>query len=321
MSLISKLTPINLDAEKQRFFELNFRYNPQFQYSESIKLNWLTKYGLPETKLIQLANKVVKLAYKTYNYMELNRPKSKILTPDQVYKLTKRFLKIHQLNKRFQIVIDRNISSKAAVTGKLIKFYPNVKFDHESLLGTLYHEIGTHVLRRINYEKQPWYKRKKQYGLTHNYLKTEEGLAVIHGYLPRQNKLMHRSALKYLAVEQAQKTSFRELFVWVNQYLNDPQQSWRSCVRLKRGLIDTSQPGGFTKDLLYFAGFVKVWQWLKKHQFDPTELYYGKVAIEDLELVKKLQPHYQPILPSFYIVDKKKYTQQLREMGQVNFLE
>lgn len=321
MSLIQKLTPTNLNEEKQKFFKANFKYEPQFTYLEPIDPKLLAKYGKPTEPLSKLAEKILNQAFKNHTYQELVEMEGEVISSSQTYNLIQKFLKMHQLENRFQIIADPNISSRATATSNSIKLQPNTKFRKEGILSMLYHEIGTHVLRRINYEKQPWYKKKKQYGLTHNYLKTEEGLAVIHGHLPRTNKLMWRSALKYLGVAKAYQLSFSQLFAWISQYRHRPEANWRFCVRLKRGLTDTSQPGGFTKDLVYFAGFVKVWHWLSEHNFMIDDLYYGKLALEDVEIAKKLNPNYQPVLPSFYLADRKAYKKNLKEIGRVNFLE
>ncbi len=320
MSLIQKVTPTNVAEEKLKFFKKNFHYNPKFQYLEPVNSKWLTRYGLPKPKLIKLASKIVNLSYKDATHSQLKSNEGESLDNGTVYKLIKQFLALHQLENRYQVIVDPNISSRTTATSNAIKLHPDAKFSKEGLLSMLYHEIGTHVLRRINYEKQPWYKKKKKYGLIHNYLETEEGLAVIHGHLPRNNKLVYRSALKYLAVAKAQKLSLDKLFSWTNQYIDDPEHNWRFCVRLKRGLVDTSQPGGFTKDLLYFAGFVKVWHWLKEHDFNPTDLYIGKVALEDIEKAKSYNPKYKPIMPSFYLANPNEYKQKVKEIGKVNFL-
>ncbi len=320
MSLISKLTPTNLEEEKHRFFEKETVYNPIFKYRQPIDKAILVRYGLPQAHLVKLAQRIVQKAYQHKNHLALVENEGKLLDTSQVYRLTKKFLQMHQLDKRYQIVNDATINSIASVTSNLIKFHPDTKFREKTILSTLYHEIGTHALRRINYEKQPWYKKKKQYGLTHNYLETEEGLAVIHGHLPRNNQLVYRSALKYLAVARAQKADFQSLFKWALPYFGDTNLAWTFVVRIKRGLTDTSHPSGFTKDMLYFSGFVKVWHWLKEHDFDPTDLYIGKVAIEDLVTAKKLNPRYQPILPSFYRVDPNSYKKAVATIGKINFL-
>ncbi len=37
--------------------------------------------------------------------------------------------------------------------------------------------------------------------------------------------------------------SFSELFHDLGQFVMDPEIRWQYCVRVKRGLVDTSEPG------------------------------------------------------------------------------
>ena len=51
---------------------------------------------------------------------------------------------------------------------------------------------------------------------------------------------------------QASRLSFRELFEELQDYIDDPQRRWEECLRVKRGLHDTSLPGAFCKDQVSF---------------------------------------------------------------------
>jgi hypothetical protein len=67
-----------------------------------------------------------------------------------------------------------------------------------------------------------------------------------------------------------------------------------------RGLTDTSQKGAFSKDLVYFEGFIEILKYLQKNDADPSKLYFGKIAVQDIKKVEKLAI-VQPILyPNFY---------------------
>jgi hypothetical protein len=54
------------------------------------------------------------------------------------------------------------------------------------MAGVLNHEIGTHLVRRLNDNKQIWYNQRSRYGLQ-PYLATEEGLASINSVLDQAN--------------------------------------------------------------------------------------------------------------------------------------
>jgi len=42
--------------------------------------------------------------------------------------------------------------------------------------------------------------------------------------------------------------SFKELFKDLETYIDDPKVRWIYCIRVKRGLVDTSKLGGMFKD-------------------------------------------------------------------------
>jgi hypothetical protein len=47
---------------------------------------------------------------------------------------------------------------------------------------------------------------------------------------------------------QASKMSFVELFNDIKKYIDDKYSRWKFVLRVKRGLMDTSEPGGLYKD-------------------------------------------------------------------------
>ena len=57
-------------------------------------------------------------------------------------------------------------------------------------------------------------------------------------------------------------------------------------VRLKRWVIDVSQPYVFNKDIVYLKGFLQVQDYLKNGG-KLNELYFWKINIEDLSQLKK----------------------------------
>lgn len=319
MSLLSLLTPQNLFEERTKFFA-DPSYNPQFIYEDDIPEDELAVYGVPQARYIKLAKKIVKVAYSEQTEAELDEARGKELTKEDVTKKIKLFLKMHGLEKRFGIIWSSSFVARTSINSTTIKLRLPVNFREEDLLGMLYHEIGTHGIRRINYEQQPWFKKKKKYGFS-SYLKTEEGLAILHALFPLTNKLAYSSALRYLAVAEAQEGSFVHTYQYLSQYIKDPDRCWTATFRQKRGLSDSSLPGGYTKDLVYFEGMVDVWSFIKEHDFKIDDLYLGKLAMEDMEKAKEMNPEFGPLLPSFYVTDKAKYKKQMLKIGQINMLD
>jgi hypothetical protein len=319
MSLIQQLTPINLLEEKAKFFADN-SYNPQFIYEEPIDSESLTKHGLPSLKLLELAQEVTDETFFGRNEHELQMLEGKALDQDDVHQKISDFLKIHRLDKKINIIWSHSFLSRTTITSDSIKLRLPVDFRRLGLLGMLYHEIGTHALRSVNYEQQPWYKRKKKYGFS-EYLVTEEGLASLHGLMPQTFPSAYTQAIRYLAVGIAQQKSFVEMWNYLGKYIENPERRWIICVREKRGIRDTSQPGGFTKDLVYFEGVVKMWRWLNQNNYRLNELYFGKLAVEDLAKAVELNPDYEPVLPSFYTIDPSEYAKKIEAIGTLNKID
>lgn len=318
MKVLRKLIPSNVQQEKQKFLA-DDSYNPQFEYSTAPEMFELDSYGYPKPELVAKAQEVLDKAYFGRNERDLLMMQGKVLTQSEVTEKFTNFLRLHHLENRYKISWSSSFLSRATMTESSINLKNGAEFRKEGILGTLYHEIGTHALRRINYEKQPWFKRKKKFGFS-SYLKTEEGLAILNSLVPQSFKSAYSSALRYVAVAYAQEHSFAELSKLLSKYMESPERRWNLILRLKRGVTDTSQPGGFTKDLTYFEGMVEVGRWLDQNNYNLAPLYFGKLAVEDIDRAYELNPGYSPILPSFYLVDPEKYGRTMREILEYNEL-
>src|SRR5258708_3038260 len=186
MSIVDDLTPINLLQEKEKFFA-DQKYNPQFVYEKEVSKKTLTKYGLPKKEITDLAEAILEKTYFGRNEQELFMLEGSRISQQEANKKIKIFLSLHKLDKRFDVVWSSSFVSRAMMTSTTLRLRLPVDFHKEGLIGMIYHEIGTHALRRVNYEQQPWYKKKKEfcYG---EYLVTEEGLAVLHALIPHSFK-------------------------------------------------------------------------------------------------------------------------------------
>ncbi len=316
MSVISDLIPTNLNEEKEKFF-LDNSYNPQFVYENEVSKEKLYEYGKPNKKYLELSKHILDETYFGRNEHDLNMMEGPLMTQSYTEKAIKTFLHMHQLHKKYKVTWSSSFISRTTINKDTVKLKLPANFRKEGLLGMLYHEIGTHALRNLNYEKQPWYKRKNKFGFS-NYLRTEEGLATLHSLIPHAHKSAFTSAIRHLAVYYAQNSSFSETWRKLGKFVQDPERRWTVTIRQKRGLTDTSKPGGFTKDLVYFEGMVETWDWLKNNNFDITNLYFGKLAKEDIDLALKLNPNFSPKLPSFFTLNKNKYADEIKKIGVFN---
>mmetsp|Transcript_764 Transcript_764/g.816 ORF Transcript_764/g.816 Transcript_764/m.816 type:complete len:119 (+) Transcript_764:298-654(+) len=116
--------------------------------------------------------------------------------------------------------------------------------------------------------------------------------------------------------------SFVELFSDLEKYIDDPKRRFKFAMRVKRGLTDTSQPGGFYKDKVYLKGAVDILKNRKSLNFD--ELHCGKLSALDLlkiqEGEKKIKIVKEKVKLPLFLTDLPKYLKQIDEIAQTNFI-
>ena len=74
--------------------------------------------------------------------------------------------------------------------------------------------------------------------------------------------------------------SFVEMFADLEKYIDNPLSRWKFTLRLKRGMIDTGEPGGLYKDQCYLEGAVNFLE--SRKEIDIYSLFCGKISLEDL---------------------------------------
>ncbi|KUK77522.1 MAG: seg [candidate division WS6 bacterium 34_10] len=179
----------------------------------------------------------------------------------------------------WSVATSKNISKngiKVGIKRKQILVDSNITRSEFKIKKTLIHEVGTHVLRSIN-GFETGFPALGNANLT-SYLDIEEGLATWNeesmGYLT--DKWLKKKAGMVWAIYLGENLSFRELYNALSgNFLK--YSSWDIVYRVKRGLGDTSYPGIYGKDIVYFRGFRKVKRILEK---DPTmyeKFYAGKI--------------------------------------------
>ena len=166
---------------------------------------------------------------------------------------------------------------------RLISVGKNLNWDYCNIDNTLAHEIDGHVIRSINAKKQ---KKKAFQANLPFYIKTEEGLACYLGdYCAKdgQTSLKHH-AIKYLAGYFALSNSFYETYNFLIDHGFTKELAFQRTFRLKRGLTDTSMPGCFAREAMYYEGMVEVKDYLDGGG-DIRKLYLGKVGLEYIDIV------------------------------------
>ncbi|MBN2142335.1 DUF1704 domain-containing protein [Candidatus Woesearchaeota archaeon] len=243
-------------------------------------------YGIPSEELVLKAQEI----------MNTPPPESEESTnSDEVIKVATEALE--KLGLKEWRIVEGNISANAFVLAnfKRIRVRKDDAMPKNLLKRMLIHEIGTHVFRAYNGSKQPSYLFETGFP---NYLSTEEGLAV---NMEERYGFMHGGMLKTyagraVAVHMAQTRSFREIFKHLRKHFSE-REAWKITMRAKRGLKDTSKPGGNTKDYIYLQGYFEVKEFLEKEGDEGLRrLYRGKVGIKDLEAVEKVPGLKEPVL-------------------------
>ncbi len=178
----------------------------------------------------------------------------------------------------------------------------SARFSENSIKRYLYHEIRTHVFRAENGKRQPLTIFLSGFP---GYSETEEGLAVYNEYA---NGLLDPETLKkysarVIAASMVPHASFSEIFEEMLRHF-PPEKAYTITQRVKRGMIDTSLPGGYTKDYIYLSGFLKVRDFLQTRPSKSAALktlYCGKIGLENFEMARDLlergflkMPRYPP---------------------------
>jgi hypothetical protein len=318
MLKLTDLNPLNLNTEKEKFFTSNFTYNPQFVYTKAIDREELTKYGRPKLLHLWLANKIVK-KFVSSQTQPTTQPVQDYLTQAEITTILTERLRYYHLEHDYQLVFSPEFVSRISVNNKsqTIKIRLPVTVNRFEIESTMRHEIDTHILRQVNYRQQIWFKQKNRYGLG-PHLRTEEGLALINELTSNHSKLAYKSALNYLAVDLALKNDFVSVFHFFYQTWHDADRAWLWTTKKKRGLTDTSQAGGYTKDLVYFEGFLQVLWFLHTHHYDPTALYVGKISHTDLKKIRSLPQANSLLLPKEFRENQAGYQTSLKQIVKEN---
>jgi len=335
--LLSHLKPTNLKEENTKFL-LDPSYNPQFEYkilsfdpnnfysrlkrlefpdspigilwekkadeiSRKIKLlesrdtpeftqKSIALYGGPSEALVKEALAEIETMPKEF------KDTGKAFTAKEAKKVFEKAIQDYGL-KGWRVNLKEDLVSDA-IAGKenTILIRSGATFYEDRLKGTIAHEIETHSFTAMNGALQPY--KIFQRGLA-DYLTTEEGLAVYNQELTESSETIKKywPASSVVGIYEAMKGSFVEVYQRIVELGFGSERAWRVALKAKRGIGDTSKPGAFTKDFVYYKGFKMVKDFVDKGG-DLKDLYYGKINLDDLETVKKVKGLKAPMyLPSY----------------------
>ncbi len=230
-------------------------------------------------------------------HSEVKPDQSQTLDTKKTIEILNEFLKEKKLAHWKIKILEDSVADIQVTKKNIILLKKGAKFKINRLKALLAHEIGTHVFRYENGKLQPLEIFARG---TANYLETEEGLAIWN-----QNQLNLNLGEKYItpallivAIFMAEKMSFKDLYQYLRSTYNiNKELAWKCCLKSKRGFTDTENFGAFTKDACYYTGNKKIEKFIKE-KGNIKDLYIGKIAIEDLELIGQLEN----IQPSKFIL-------------------
>lgn len=170
---------------------------------------------------------------------------------------------------------------------KQVRLREGEHYSHQEISRLLVHEIGTHVFRYVNGERQPL--RMMRLGL-HGYMNTEEGLATWHeAQLGVQDaQVTRRYALRAIAASMSLSHSYSDVFLALTRH-TDVDEAFNIVTRAKRGFTDTSEFGAHVKDHVYLRGYLEIERFLQAHPQEHPYLMSGKIAIDTLSAVHELE--------------------------------
>lgn len=193
------------------------------------------------------------------------------------------------------------VSSGKLLIGQSLALAP------ERVDALLQHEVGTHVLTFVNGAAQPFVQLSR--GLA-DYDELQEGLGVLAEYLVGglTAARLRLLAARVLAVDsRLQGAEFVETFRQLNRdHAFSPRTAFDVSVRVH-------QCGGFTRDMIYLRGLVRLVEYLRDGgELEP--LYVGKIAARHLEAMRELRERGvlrpTPLLPRF--LDRPEARERLR---------
>jgi len=314
-SLLLRLRPTNLEESKERFFASGYTEAPRFTYAydeEEVQKAFEDNSDVC-FELLPEAKRILQKVQDEYGGPEAFLQKlygTEKISSEEMRAEIDAYIKDHHVEDKVEIrIVESSLSAANVVKpgdgGKYIVNIASTPISKTLVPGICDHEVGTHLLRMMNDEHQAWHGRRDNYKLSNPWT-TEEGFATLNTYQTMPVKLMYTQALGYWSVCRGAQIGFVELFKEISEYVSDPNRVWQKCVRIKRGMTDTSLPGAFYMDQAYFKGAVEILRHLDEVDFG--RLYGGQLALQDLDKVHFIQRKEVVRLPRFMSTPKKMET-------------
>ena len=341
LPILSIFNPINIQEEKQKFIDAQWKYTPEFIYNpfkfdidelmHQLKIIDIPSVPLSEIFFRKQQEIMLKLQllqahknndhkyftqasqdlYGTVNAESFDKAKDKIANKEKIEEEpTMSEDDIRSDIKKFNHIY--NIKLKFRVADVTARF--SVKWDYltmrrwakvwkKEFRSIIAHEIEGHYLRSLNAKNIP-YKIFQKW--TAGYIETEEWIAIFNQYrfLSEKQQKYYSIYERYYFTNYALKYSYSQLVQKMCEYYNDDYgRVFDYILRLKRGLRNTSKDGIFTKDLVYLNWYVQVKSFVESWWF-LEDLYFWKISLQDLYEIQNLdffRKEKQKIITPFFL--------------------
>lgn len=340
--LIYHLRPINIGEEEQKFSHRNGEYNPVFLYPEiefdandlRDRLQYIKTDNSPLGKIFdnkkrEILGKIDLLSARgneelfTQKSIELyfrptidifNKAEKEIETISfdkyedsdiEVAEVKERFEKVFKKYdlEDWKVTLKDDMVADCSVNKRGRLFLKSgVKFSEKRIENLILHEIETHILTAENGKYQPYEIFRQG---TANYLTTQEGLAIYNQEtFKTDDSVGARGIHSFLAVYWALHYSFSEVCERLRAVGLSEERAFQTALKVKRGLSDTVAPGAFTKNCVYYLGYLRI-QEFAQNGGDLKSLYIGKISLEELDIYKQIKEIKRPTYLPDFLKEKK----------------
>ena len=290
-SLVSLITPLNLQAEKEKFLG-SHTYNPVFHYLwqdhpiDEIKFKNPLKNDLfcavtnqdskdissTATRIfeVNIEDKVLKEARR---FASVKGEKS-TGSADEYAKLTRAGLDYFGLSDVEVVLTDQGgFNARPQHKAKKILVSSHIQFEYFSMEGEVHHEL-VHCIRYYN----GLHNKIKQ---SLNYLPTEEGLASWCQDNTNSDNGLAQHAMEYVATSVGLGGgSLRDIYDCFRDFGASSELAWKRASRHKFGFVDTSVGGDIVKPAMYYANEIKI---SKLSTVEKLRLFVGKISLGELQ--------------------------------------
>lgn len=293
-----KLFAFNLDSLRKTGDELSSSDNPAIAEAAKDFLAYLPSHNIEYEEPAQ-PEQVTVDAVQAQTLREIGhiidlppRPDEKKYTAEEIKKIFENIFTT--LNATgWTAVIEKQPNFNVSQEKRQIKIPEGKETTKKRLQELIAHEIGTHLLRRLNGNRS----RLKLLGSgLDRYDQGDEGVATMREQ-SLQGKVEQKEWLGHLAVGLAigtdgKKRNFQEVFEILQKYqymmalkAGEPpakaketadKKAWNRCVRTFRGTDCRTRGVCFTKDIAYVKGNIAVWDIVGKNPEELLRLSIGK---------------------------------------------